>query len=395
MSSLRERMCNSARQLLVAKSSAIVVGITLKNSLTLTVIALVIQGPMTMDSASGSSDASPGDTWKTFAIVVVTFLLLIISATMMTSFIQSMESIPPKLKDTYVAGVVLIPAWAWKDVIAALMTTLGVVGVLHKDSKRDAAAFALASALLCSLLQIFLEVMTANFDKASIVACVVASLMTCFALGVGFAVDTAIHAVCGEKIFSGIRFQFAYALTMSTLVPMVQEKVTHLLTPERRKEWYVAATKTLDFLTAALNFVLGWAWKGLFDAWLLDYAMQGLTEQLEVSLIITGIGIVAQVVITLVGAPPEIVAVSALAAGMNIGWTWMAFAAACVGEDDVGLGGLWLQTVITLCVVVTIASVAEWVISTIEKLEVKHLLDAVPGKSSHMPKYGATDVSRA
>lgn len=306
-----------------------------------------------------------------------------------------MESIPPKLKDTYAAGVVLIPAWAWKDVVAALMTTLGVVGVLHKDSKRDAAGFAVGSALLCSLLQICLEVMTSNFDKASLVACVVASLMTCFALGVGFAVDTAIHAVCGEKIFSTIRFQLGYALAMSILVPMVQEKVTSVLTPERRKEWYVAVTKTLDFLAAALNFVLGWAWKGLLDAWLHDYAVQGTKQQLEVSLTITAIGIVAQVVITLVGAPPEIVAVSALAAGMNIGWTWMEFAAACVGETDVGLGGLWLQTVITLCVVVTIASVAEWVISTLEKFEVKHLLVAVPGKAASMPKYGAVEESRA
>lgn len=392
MSSLRERMCNSARQLLVAKSSAIVVGITLKNALTLTVIALVIQGPMTMDSASGSSDASPADAWKTFSIVVVTFLLLIISATIMTSVIQSMESIPPKLKDIYAAGIVLIPAWAWKDVMAALMTTLGVVGILHKDSKRDAAGFAIGSALLCSLLQICLEVMTANFDKASLVACVVASLMTCFALGVGFAVDTAIHADCGDHIFSEIRFQFAYALTMAMIVPMIQKQITHLLTPERRKEWYVAATKTLDFLAAALNFVLGWAWKGLLDAWLLDYAVQGLKEQLEVSLIITGIGIVAQVFVTLVGAPPEIVAVSALAAGMNIGWTWMAFAAACVGEKDVGLGGLWLQTGITLCLVVTTASVAEWVISTIEKIEAKHLFTPI---GSAMAKYGATEESRA
>merc|ERR1719453_802789 len=104
------------------------------------------------------------------------------------------------------------------------------------------------------------------------------------------------------------------------LVPELQRQVTQQLDAETRAKYPVALMKGIDFMVQAGGFVLGWAFKGLFDTLFKEQAAMGLywPGQLQVSLTITLIGIVASVIVALLPVGPSRITVTNLVMGLNI-----------------------------------------------------------------------------
>jgi hypothetical protein len=373
---LKMMFCRESRAMLVTKASAVVIGITLKNVITVTVITLIIaksgQAPAV---GGGFSPQSQQEAIVTFCVTVFTFLLIVAVAVGLAYFLNNLEQLPAHLKKDYVAGLVLIPAWGWKDVIAGLMALVDFFGYLSKHVPWTYSLFAFLNAVLCAALQLVLERVAANFEKGGLFHRVVTALMSCFTLGVAFGVDTAVRVAVGEERFQQVRFVLIYVVTMLLLVPEFQRQVATRLDAETREKYPVALTKGLDFIAAAGGFILGWAFKGLFDAYFLDLASQGLLwpGQLQVSILITLIGVSCGIAAFCLPIPEAYISLTSVVMGLNIGWTWMVTANAIMaakGGDDPTLGDRWLQTLIVLVIVLTLGALVDKGLRVIESIVV-------------------------
>lgn len=360
--------------MLVTKASAVVMGITLKNVLTVTVVTLIIARSGQATAVGGGFDPQDAkEAIATFCVTLFTFLLLVCSAVALASVVNGLETMPARLKKEYVAGLVLIPAWGWKDVVAGLMALMDYFGYIDENVPWTYSLFAFGNAVGCASLQLCLERMAANFESGGLVHSIVTALMSCFTLGVAFGVDQAVRMAVGPENFEELKFTLIYVCAALVIVPEFQRQVETRLDEETRAKYPVALMKGFDFVAAAGGFILGWAFKGLFDAYFLDMAAQGLLwpGQLEVSMWITFIGISAGLLAFLLPIPKAYVNLTAVVMGLNIGWTWMAFANALLaakGGTDPTLGDRWLLSIGVLIAVIIAATLVEYAVLVIESI---------------------------
>jgi hypothetical protein len=373
---LKMMFCRESRAMLVTKASAVVIGITLKNVITVTVITLIIaKSGQATAVGGGFSPQSQKEAIVTFCVTLFTFLLIVAVAVGLAYFLNNLEQLPAHLKKDYVAGLVLIPAWGWKDVIAGLMALVDYFGYLSKHVPWTYSLFAFLNAVLCASLQLVLERVASRFDKGGLVHSIVTALMSCFTLGVAFGVDTAVRVAVGEERFQQVRFVMIYVAVMVLLVPEFQRQVATRLDEETRARYPVALCKGLDFIAAAGGFIWGWAFKGLFDADIKDMAAQGLLwpGQLQVSILITLIGVSCGIAAFCLPIPEAYISLTSVVMGLNIGWTWMMTAGAMLaakGGDDPSLADRWIQSLIVLAIVLSLGALVDYGLRVIESIVV-------------------------
>jgi hypothetical protein len=188
-------------------------------------------------------------------------------------------------------------------------------------------------------------------------------------------VDAAVRVAVGEERFQQVRFVMIYVAIMVLLVPEFQRQVATRLDEEARERYPVALTKGLDFIAAAGGFILGWAFKGLFDAYFKDMAAQGLLwpGQLQVSILITLIGVSCGIAAFCLPIPEAYISLTSVVMGLNIGWTWMMTANAMLaakGGEDPSLADRWIQTLILLAIVLSLGALVDYGLRVIESIVV-------------------------
>jgi len=363
---LKQDLLQASRALLVTKATAVIVGLTFNQS----VVA-------TYGYFSPSSDTTDSTVPLLFAVVLLLFLVLV-CAFVLNEF-EKYPKLPDEWVQTYVAGVKLIPVWSYKDVVVSLAAALTAMGVLEAENATYAGLFAVLVGLISAASAIGLHVLSehAKLDKSSISSRSSDILEVSFALGVGYAVNQTFSTAAGTTRWSSTSFMVCYAGVMTAVIPPAQQQATKLLAANGA-DWPLVMSKTATFLIAAGNFVLGWAWDGLFDASIGPLGDTGFWGQLSATLIISAICIFATASIIILD-DKALTNAATLTAAMNIGWTWTDLANLCLPETG-SIVSLWFYTVCMILIALLVATVLERIIDQVEqhlgKEETEHLLGA-------------------
>jgi len=355
---MRHRILGKCHDLLVTKASAVVVGILLKNLLAHTAKFFLFG---TAPSVGAESPGMPlsSDKASLELLVAVCLFALMLSSAVGAKIGVSHLSIPESLKKTYSAGLSLIPAWAWKDVVVALLTVCKHLGWVGKDSQ-SLCIMALAVALLSSLLQILLEYLDSGRAKESFFSLVVNVFKVSLGLGVAFTVNLCYQTLLSDDlkatIYLYIAVQLGYCSLLTILVALAQVKGGEALADKE----LTLLVRTVKFLLTAGNFVVAFAWKGLvmtvLSACIGDAVETKALAYLVSAIVVTFLGIGCIVASAALNMRKSISGLCILAVGMNIGWAWAGFATvSMVSGEPIAIGHLWLYTIIATAIVCTIA----------------------------------------
>eukprot|EP00929_Paragymnodinium_shiwhaense_P115638 TRINITY_DN84630_c0_g1_i1.p1 TRINITY_DN84630_c0_g1~~TRINITY_DN84630_c0_g1_i1.p1 ORF type:complete len:448 (+),score=91.56 TRINITY_DN84630_c0_g1_i1:197-1540(+) len=370
MHAFRANLCRLGRELLVTKSSSFMAGITLHFTITFTVIAIVFQGNAV---AVLSPTSSPDGTTmaKAYAVAGSVYIGLLCGTVFLNKFIQRIEQLPQRNKDTYCAGLNLIPAWAWRDVIANIFATLVIYKYINKDNAAHLGLFAVGISMLAATLYMGLQAATSGLDKASFPRCVVNSLMTSLAMGCGWALDTAIRGLIGPASFKKLDFCVFYAITGMILTPILQYALNELTKLAKEVSFLpVAFCKGLEFLGLACNFVMGWGIKTLLEVKFQGMKGGTLPDELLAATYISFLCILIPSIIGLLGAPEKVNTSLAMGCGMTIGATWVGFTMAVMKKQGgLNLAIVWSICIFALAVVAIFSRLVEIIIGLFEHFE--------------------------
>merc|ERR1719199_2498087 len=207
-------------------------------------------------------------------VTVITFVSILVASVGLTLGIARWDWLPERLKCTYEVGASLIPAWAWKDVVSALVTAAMSARVLEVQEHTgvvaiEAAVLAVLVALLSAALQIWLEMKTQarvplDAEEATIIPWVMVSLKFAFSLGVGWAVNNVFQSLF-HMHWANLWVRLVYVVAVTALVPLAQFRADEILETHQQRLSSLTG-KSVGFLVLSWNFVVGWAWKCLLDA---------------------------------------------------------------------------------------------------------------------------------
>jgi len=370
---LRMKFCATMRALLVTKCQAVFVGITLKNVLNLTVLVLVLQ----LDVKKGLPKETTEDAYKIVGIFFLTWILMVNMAAIMTRTISRIEQIPDRLAAAYISGINLIPAWGYKDFIAASIMCMDFIGYINKDKPMTYVYYALFVSFVSGTLQLILEMAGARFEEGTYVRGIINTLMACFALGCAFAVNVAVQMVVGPQTFALFSFKMKYAFGMLLFTPEINRNVTNLLLNEDVKgKLPIVLTKGLIFLTGTGNYVCAQAFKGVFDILFKSMIKSDNLYfdggHMQACCYVTSICVGVTVLVALLPLPQPYITLMALIGGMNTGWSWSDFAVHYLSQiKDPTLWSMWLASMGLIIVAVIIVLMVEVVIIKIENFRKK------------------------
>lgn len=252
-----------------------------------------------------------------------------------------------------VLGMALLPAWAFKDVVAAVMT---------------AASGHLGGFLPALLILIFASVASIVLPSQSDVKAggnicieIGARASGSMGLGVAFACNDVVKYFAGDR-WGFVPFQLVYS-PLSTLVMSVARPRLVEFSAETSEQNFILK-RAVSFLATTSSFFVAWAWNAFIlriFALLLppcsvgDCLWMTFARDLVVALIVTGAA--AGMVFLLAAVQPDkqasraAVELATLAAGINVGSFWTDAASSIYAVAGRGLWHCWaLCFVLTICV---------------------------------------------
>eukprot|EP00927_Polykrikos_kofoidii_P016187 TRINITY_DN1727_c0_g1_i1.p1 TRINITY_DN1727_c0_g1~~TRINITY_DN1727_c0_g1_i1.p1 ORF type:complete len:404 (+),score=45.96 TRINITY_DN1727_c0_g1_i1:86-1297(+) len=368
---MRQRVCRSLRQLLVTKGQAVVIGITIKNLITVTFLAIFTGGGSPCAVGGKFDIISEDHAYALLGISVVSFMCVVAVSTLMLKLLNTVERIPLYLKSAYAAGIALIPAWGWKDVVAVLLGFAEFFKIVDEHSPGTYVAFAFFIAVFSAALQLALEEIGSRADEGTLFRSVISSFMVCFTLGVAFAVNAAVRVCVGLSRFDKLDFNVCYLAVLLLIVPEAQRQVRSRLDEDVRAHLPIPVAKGIDFVVTAGDFLLAWAFKGLLDSYFADMAAVGVywPGQLQVTVIVTSICVIVSQLVAVVPLPMAYEDISSLMMAMNLGWTWMVFANLMILSKDPDLATWWEYSFAIFMIAVMIMLPIEFAISTVENFD--------------------------
>merc|ERR1712032_1653691 len=169
---------------------------------------------------------------------------------------------PPLLKDTWVAGMSLIPIWSWKSFIEALMWVCALSIDHHEYNSFGAPTFewnifgfqlifTICVFFLSAAIQIASEIVCEHFLPESYAFNVGVVLKTSLGLAAGWALDRVVQVIF-RRYRNGLLFSLVYAILATIVIlllniffwPQVQKKCVDKLCTGKFKFW----TKVVTFI---------------------------------------------------------------------------------------------------------------------------------------------------
>eukprot|EP00927_Polykrikos_kofoidii_P016189 TRINITY_DN1727_c0_g1_i3.p1 TRINITY_DN1727_c0_g1~~TRINITY_DN1727_c0_g1_i3.p1 ORF type:complete len:405 (+),score=48.52 TRINITY_DN1727_c0_g1_i3:66-1280(+) len=368
---MRHRVCRSLRQLLVTKGQAVVVGVTIKLLITFQILC-IFGGRDDPPAVVPKFDVnSANEACALLSITVVTFICVVSISTLMAEVLYTVERLPLYLKSSYAAGIALIPAWGWKDVVAAFFVLAEFFGIVDKDTPGTYVAFAFFIAVFSASIQLTLEAISDHAEKDTLLRCVTSSFMACFTLGVACAVNAAVKVCVGPSRFDKLDFNVCYLVILLLIVPEAQRQVRSRLDKGFRAYLPLPISKGVDFVVTAGDFMLAFAFKGILDSYFADMAAVGVywPGQLQVTVIVTSICVIVTQLVAVFPLPMAYEDISSLMMAMNLGWTWTVFAKLVIVSNDPDLATVWEYSFAIFMIAVMIMLPIEFAISTVENFD--------------------------
>jgi len=334
------------------------VGILLKNLLAHTAKFFLFGTVPSVGTESSGVPLSAENASIELLIAFGLFVLILFSAVGAKLGVSQL-SIPESPKKTYSAGLSLIPAWAWKDVVVALIAVCRNLGWVGKDSQ-SLVIMALAVALLSSLLQTLLEYLGSEMAKDSFFSLVVNVFKVSLGLGVAFCVNLFHQTLLSDDLKANfylyVAVQLGYCSLLTILVALAQVKGGEALADKE----LTLAVRTVKFLLTAGNFVVAFAWKGLvitvLNACIGEAVETKALAHFVSAIVVTFLSIGIVVASASLNMRKSISGLCTLAVGMNIGWAWADFAnVSMVAGEAIAIGPLWFYTTLTTAIVCTAA----------------------------------------
>jgi len=353
------------------------------------------------------------DLWVNLVLQLLTFIMLLMFAVLLIVIIKSLPKcfpkIPPLLRDTWVAGMSLIPIWSWKTFIEALMWVFALT-IDHHEYNSFAEPnfqwkifgfqliFTICVFMLSAAIQIASEIICEHFLPESYAFNVGFVLKTSLGLAAGWALDRVVQVIF-RKYRSGLIFGLLYAIFATLFIlfvnicfwPQVQKKCVDA---HCKRDKFGFWTKVVTFVMTAGNFVIAWAIYGfclLISLKLLEGSdTSAILGQLLVSFSITILGILVVVAFsifnTLYGEkfkiPPGIFSTLKLVVGIVCGWTWNDFIIvvyAVVRRNYGSEGQVWVVWILSLCIVVLMV-IFELLFHCCAGVYKEHAQDIMPGQ---------------
>lgn len=397
----RKQFADASRELLPSKSVVVVTGFMLKTAISLTLLSVLLnRGTARKKEGTGDANASTDTNGKTvdpgaadMAVHFITFLVLLATSIFLSQFVKKSKLFFEDTKKLYVLGLALIPAWAWKDFVSHLITVatnhrLAEDESLHKAPPVFNMILALVVIIVSASLQTVAEMATKSADdESSLVFLIASTVKQCLGLGAGFSVNNIFKTMYKDH-WTKLWFQGVYGFIQISTIPFAQRWITR-----NYKDSTTFGARILKFCVVAGNFVIGWAVKGLLDAF-----FHGLEDdrQLLVTLIVSTICIAAVTSASTVEDAGTRTLINT-AAAMNIGWTWTDWISGLqASQPNTPLWAIWLDMFIISGVMLVIAWVFEKLINWFhppepDPEEENAGEDGAPAAASQQPEQAAAN----
>lgn len=245
-----------------SKAPATVVGWIWKAALVLTLQAVLHRGSgpfrAGIREARSSEDMGDGDKHALGGILVMVlgrymvFLLLLLVTVVISRRVEESQMTATR-RTTLLAGLALIPAWAFKDVVVSFIGAFSGDFVGHQ--------LVMGSFVVCVATALSSVLPTKDESRSSpqgrFSFSVLATAGACMGLGVAYAINLVFKDRAGD-LWSKVMFQLIYAPSLTCLMLTLRPYISSQIQAESglRK-------RMLTFLFSTTGFLAAWTWAAL------------------------------------------------------------------------------------------------------------------------------------